>query len=793
MMQPHFATTFGYEPRDFQIEVAKSVFAGKPTLLRAPTGFGKTAAAEFPFFYATSQQMDFPRQMIYALPLRVLANSLFQDAVQHSRKSGQERDVRLQTGEFRGDDLFLGDLTFTTYDQLISGFLHTPLSQPFRLANVLAGAAISSYLVWDEIHLMEMSRALGTSVGMLQWIKDVTPSLMMTATMTNCALEWLQSELDATVVQLTPKEINLLPKSRRWHRISENLSAQRILEEHNEKRTIVVANTVDSAQKIYRELRELLPADVPVILLHSRFFRAHRKHKEEQLLRLFARGASAPAVLVATQVIEVGLNISCDNLHSEIAPANSLIQRAGRCARFEGEHGRVWIYDAETAQPYAKELVEKTNGAQSALWNHSQNGEPEAVRYDAELEWAEEVHAENDKAEIALVGNRKKRIFEVIAKGEQGAYEELVRKIDALSVVITPEPESLRAPRDLEGLSLRAGTLKKHLEQSGESSNIEDDDAGRWFAKKPCLEVSEDDAKKSQNSQPPSYEWWPISQPKDFDSVLLVALNPRFVSYSIEMGLLFKPSGDELGLSPCVVRPERERYSYERETYEQHIHQVWKACERHFWNNDRLKYAASRLEKRCELKAGDFEKILRLVISFHDVGKLSQEWQDAVWGYHRHRWNETPTDFLAHTKYNPADKADFAANKRFSRPPHAAESAVLTREVWDELGYNEEVSAAAFSAIARHHAPFIKSASAQKLAQEKFPHADALQSIVAASRLCGAVQSEFSNIAAQCARDDKLVTSEWLIKPEGAEDAFLLYLVLVRALRISDQFSFQEA
>ncbi len=731
--------------------------------------------------------------MIYALPLRVLANSLFKDATAHSLNSGQNRDVRLQTGEFRGDNLFLGDLTFTTYDQLIAGFLHTPLSQPARLANVLAGATVSSYLAWDEVHLMEMSRALGTSVGMLQWLKGVTPSLMMTATLTNCVLDWLSSQLGATIIQLSKQEIESLPKPRLWHRVSQTLDANAILEKHQNKRTIVVANTVDSAQKIYQELRELLPRDVPVILLHSRFFRAHRKQKEEQLLKLFARGASGPAVLVATQVIEVGINISCDNLHSEIAPANSLIQRAGRCARFENESGHVWIYDAETALPYTKELVEKTDRAESALWNFNHNGDAEPVSYDAELNWVEEVHAENDQAEIALVGNRKKRIFEVIAKGEQGAYEELVRKVDALSVVITPEPESLRTPNDLEGLSLRPGTLKKQLAQSGESSNVMTDDLGQWFAKMPRLETPEEDEKRSQNRQPPRFEWFPISQPKEFDSVSLIALNPRFVSYSIETGLRFVPSGEDLGLSPCVVRREREKFSYVRETYRQHIEQVWKACNRYFWSNDRLKYAASRLESRCELNQGDFEKILRLVVAFHDVGKLSQAWQDAVWGYQRERWGELASHFLAHTRYDPANRADFAVEKRFPRPPHAAESAVLTRDVWGDLGYNEEIAAAAFSAIARHHAPFIKSVQTQNLAKERFSSGDVAQTIVGASVFCGAVESDASPITSQCKRDDKLATSDWLIQPEDDENAFLFYLLLVRALRISDQFSFAEA
>src|SRR5690606_15983750 len=105
------------------------------------------------------------------------------------------------------------------------------------------------------------------------------------------------------------------------------LNAPDILEKHTNNRTIVVANTVDSAQNIFGELRKLASSGTHIVLLHSRFFRDDRKQKEEKLLKLFGKGANESAILVATQVIEVGINISCDNLHTEIAPANSLIQR----------------------------------------------------------------------------------------------------------------------------------------------------------------------------------------------------------------------------------------------------------------------------------------------------------------------------------------------------------------------------------------------------------------------------------------------------------------------------------
>ena len=82
-----------------------------------------------------------------------------------------------------------------------------------------------------------------------------------------------------------------------------------------------------------------------ILLLHARFFKQDRQKKEAELQKLLGRDAKGPVILVATQVIEAGIDISCDHLHTELCPMNSLVQRAGRCARFPGETGIVHVYN----------------------------------------------------------------------------------------------------------------------------------------------------------------------------------------------------------------------------------------------------------------------------------------------------------------------------------------------------------------------------------------------------------------------------------------------------------------
>jgi len=105
----------------------------------------------------------------------------------------------------------------------------------------------------------------------------------------------------------------------------------------------VICNTVAAAQGMFMALKPYFPgtADdgLPVLdLLHARFLFGDREQREKRLLRRF--GPPSPetrrpqrAVLVATQVIELSLDLDFDLMVSEPAPVDLLLQRAGRLHR----------------------------------------------------------------------------------------------------------------------------------------------------------------------------------------------------------------------------------------------------------------------------------------------------------------------------------------------------------------------------------------------------------------------------------------------------------------------------
>ncbi|HVC96111.1 MAG TPA: CRISPR-associated endonuclease Cas3'', partial [Pirellulales bacterium] len=118
------------------------------------------------------------------------------------------------------------------------------------------------------------------------------------------------------------------------------LLAEEIAESHSaangdegKTMTLVVVNTVERAARLFVAIEKMnakrkLAADL--LLIHSRFRPPERKQIVEKLL---SDRPPKGRIVVSTQVVEAGVDISAKLLFTELAPWASLVQRFGRCNR----------------------------------------------------------------------------------------------------------------------------------------------------------------------------------------------------------------------------------------------------------------------------------------------------------------------------------------------------------------------------------------------------------------------------------------------------------------------------
>ena len=97
--------------------------------------------------------------------------------------------------------------------------------------------------------------------------------------------------------------------------------------------TLVILNRVARAQDLHAAIERLLrrrESPPTLALVHSRFRPAEREREMNKL----AGGESSDVIVVATQAIEAGVDISAAVMFTELAPWSSLVQRFGRANRY---------------------------------------------------------------------------------------------------------------------------------------------------------------------------------------------------------------------------------------------------------------------------------------------------------------------------------------------------------------------------------------------------------------------------------------------------------------------------
>ncbi len=788
----------GLMPYPYQETVSRHLFDGNNVFLCAPTGAGKTWAALLPFLWSKKQGVCFADRLIYVLPLRTLATTLYAETVLSCNRAFKVRNlsdersntddeiiITIQTGEQKNDPFFEGDIVFTTVDQCLSSYLNCPVSLPQRVGNINAGALLGSIVVFDEFHLLEPGKSMDTAIEMLERLKSFSRFIIMTATLAKKSLESLEEILSGEIIQLSQDEVLGLSshkeKKRTYRWLNRPLMANDVLEHHKGKRSIVILNTVTRAQKVYAELtKRLKDSNIKLLLLHSRFYSEDRKKTEDALKDWFGKEASkTDVILITTQVVEAGIDISADNLHTELAPMNSIVQRAGRCARYEDERGvgTVWIYELETNEKGLPNLGPYRDNNQRKLLADTKSfleqlpTDGTILDFMAEIKMIDKVHSNHEAKYLNAYQRNQNILRSMIHEAMEGrnevAVRELIRDVASVNVIICNDPYALKFDKDKwpRMLSVPRSSLYNLSPFFEESRDFGETVA--WYPIENANIIDETEI---------SFGWEPITSKDQIKNASwLVVINPEFASYSSELGLQIGIKGG-YEEPKYFDRPLISRYKICYESYSEHIQEVISVCQT---MNPFYRNATAQLAKQYKMSVTQLETLAETCCALHDVGKLSVKWQEAVrkWQQYKNpqKLSEEP---LAHSDYNP--EMDFENKKKFPKqPPHASEGAYAVAR-WLK-GHFGNSAIAIWTAIARHHGAFTESIEefrlidkSEKWVSKTLP---SLTNITLADSPDRISQGNF--------KDDLLSFSK------NSEDVGLwpLYVFLARRLRLADQRS----
>lgn len=339
----------------------------------APTSYGKTAAS--PWIWKRARSDSVAGGLIHVAPLRSLVwkayMGFFKPCGGRLQAYGVEASLK--------SPYFLSSLVITTLDSFFWNLYRVPVAEAVKVIKGVSmghyypalAAVLSSIVVFDEAHMYlweEGSRgnrsfSIEASLATMAALASTgVPVIVETATLSLSALGMLAWKLRGLGAAMSVKALKTPSKSgscKYINRLSGELGQQGVRtegvvdKEWEDERLVkwktsvrrswsdalrevtdyastgpvlVIANTVSEAVSLYYKLQDKVSR---ILLIHGRLSSKDRNGAENRIKEIESKGG----VIVATQVIEAGIDVNSMAVYTAAAPLENLAQRAGRSCR----------------------------------------------------------------------------------------------------------------------------------------------------------------------------------------------------------------------------------------------------------------------------------------------------------------------------------------------------------------------------------------------------------------------------------------------------------------------------
>jgi len=233
------------------------------------------------------------------------------------------------------------------------------------------------------------------------------------------------------------KQVNEIKKDVEFDDFVEKI--KEIITNYNDKKILIIVNTVSNAQRIYEELKNQYEKEGKhICVLHSRLLDKEKRG----ILNEITNENKKPDILITTQIVEASIDIDYDVLITEIAPLESLIQRMGRVNRNRGNYENR-IGDVYVLGGYLKGTSRIYNiGVLGATWKVLINKDGKEISEHEKQQLLEEYYSEPALEKVKGEFEKNLEILDNLYTAEsKGEAHRMFREISSINVIV---PEALK-------------------------------------------------------------------------------------------------------------------------------------------------------------------------------------------------------------------------------------------------------------------------------------------------------------------------------------------------------------
>jgi CRISPR-associated endonuclease/helicase Cas3 len=322
--------------------------------LMVPTGGGKTLSSlAFALRHADTHHL---KRIIYAIPYTSIIDQIASefkrifddtDVLEHHSafaiEESEEFEVKSEKWRLAAENWDF-PLVVTTTVQLFESIFSNKIAKLRKLHNLSR-----SVIILDEVQNLPV-RLLNPILDVLQQLVKYYQTSIVLCTATQPAFEenlYLKGikepvknivkspETIYTKLKRVKYEFPALAEKWTWNKVANQL--------RESTQAMAVVNTKRDAIVLFEKLADL----EYVYHLSTLLCGAHRRDVLDRIRELL--NGNAPCILIATQVVEAGVDIDFPMVMRAIGPLDNIVQAAGRCNR-EGKMeapGRVIVFDPE--------------------------------------------------------------------------------------------------------------------------------------------------------------------------------------------------------------------------------------------------------------------------------------------------------------------------------------------------------------------------------------------------------------------------------------------------------------